>query len=94
MAKYSLTLTNAYLRDLKLARKRGFNESLLNDIINKLINEEPLPPKNHNHLLLGEYKGCWECHINPDWLLIYSKDKEIRIITLKRTGTHSDLFKE
>ena len=94
MAEYSLSLTNKYLRDLKLARKRGCDESLLNEIINKLINNEPLAPNNRNHLLKGEYKGYWECHITPDWLLIYDKDKDIKLISLQRTGTHSDLFDE
>ena len=93
MAKYTLDLTNAYLHDLKLARKRGLDEASLNEVINKLLDDIPLPPNNRNHQLVGDYKGCWECHINPDWLLIYSKDKQIKIITLKRTGTHSDLFK-
>lgn len=94
MAIYSLQLTKQYLRDLKLARKRGLEEKLLNEIINNLINNIPLLPKNHNHPLKGDYNGCWECHITPDWLLIYTKDKDIKIITLKRTGTHSDLFEE
>jgi len=92
MAKYSLSLSNRYLKDLKLARKRGLDEHLLNEIIQKLLNGEELPPKNRNHLLHGDYDGYWECHITPDWLLIYIKDTEIKIISLYRTGTHSDLF--
>lgn len=92
MAKYSLKLTKRYLRDLKLARKRGMDESLLNEIIYKLLDDEPLPEKNHDHLLHGDYEGYRECHITPDWLLIYVKDTEIKIISLSRTGTHSDLF--
>jgi mRNA interferase YafQ len=66
----------------------------INEVINKLLDDIPLPQNNRNHQLVGDYKGCWECHINPDWLLIYTKDKQIKIITLKRTGTHSDLFKK
>ena len=92
MAKYSLQLTKRYLRDLKLARKRGMNESLLNEIIRKLIDGIPLPEKNHDHTLHGDYEGYRECHITPDWLLIYVKDTDIKIISLSRTGTHSDLF--
>ena len=80
MAKYSLKLTKRYLRDLKLARKRGMLEG------------EPLPEKNHDHQLHGDYEGYRECHITSDWLLIYIKDTEIKIISLSRTGTHSDLF--
>lgn len=92
MAKYSLKLTKRYLRDLKLARKRGMDESLLNEIIGKLLEGEPLPEKNHDHQLHDDYEGYRECHITSDWLLIYIKDTEIKIISLSRTGTHSDLF--
>ena len=92
MAKFSLHLTKRYLRDLKLARKRGMDESLLNEIIGKLLDGKPLPEKNHDHQLHGDYEGYRECHITPDWLLIYIKDTEIKIISLSRTGTHSDLF--
>jgi len=92
MAQFTLQLTNRFLRDLKLARKRGMDESLLNDIICKLLNGETLPAKNRDHLLRGDYEGFRECHITPDWLLIYIKDTEIKIISLQRTGTHSDLF--
>lgn len=92
MAKFEIVRTTQFKKDLKLAIKRGLDIDDLLQVIGNLSADQPLPPKNRNHLLSGEYKGCWECHINPDWLLIYSKDKEIRIITLKRTGTHSDLF--
>lgn len=94
MSKYSLHLSKRYLKDLKLARKRGLEENLLNDIVRKLLDDEPLPPKNRNHMLHGDYDGFWECHISPDWLLIYMKDTEIHIISLFRTGTHSDLFRK
>lgn len=92
MAKFRLHLSKRYLKDLKLARRRGLDESPLNEIIKNLLEGEPLPAKNHNHQLHGQYEGCWECHINPDWLLIYIKDEQIRIVSLHRTGTHSDLF--
>ncbi len=92
MAKFSLHLSKRYLKDLKLARRRGLDEASLNEIVKKLLDDEELPVKNRNHQLHGQYEGCWECHINPDWLLIYIKDTEIRIISLQRTGTHSDLF--
>ena len=94
MSKYSLHLSKRYWKDLKLARKRGLEENLLNDIVRKLLDDEPLPPKNRNHMLHGDYDGFWECHISPDWLLIYMKDTEIHIISLFRTGTHSDLFRK
>ena len=89
---YSLEFTNQYLKDLKLARKRNLDEQLLNLVIKKLISGEKLPPKFKDHHLTGVYKGLNECHLLPDWLLIYSKNKTIKLITLIRTGTHSDLF--
>ena len=91
--KYKLAFTNQYLRDLKLARKRGLDESLLNEILIKLCNDEPLALSNRDHQLSGNYSDCRECHIQPDWLLIYSKQDSIQIIKLLRTGSHSDLFK-
>lgn len=94
MAKYEVITTNQFNKDLKLAKKRGLNTQDLFDVVGKLSEGEQLPPQNHNHQLVGEYKGLWECHIAPDWLLIYDKDKEIKIISLERTGTHSDLFKK
>lgn len=57
-----------------------------------LAKGEKLPAKNHDHVLVGDYKGCRECHISPDWLLIYSVENVVKIITLIRTGSHSDLF--
>ena len=89
---FELELTRQYLKDLKLARKRGLDESKLNEVILKLISGEVLPKKNRDHSLSGDYKGFRECHISPDWLLIYSRDITVKIITLVRTGTHSDLF--
>ena len=77
---------------MKLARKRGLDESKLNEIILKLVLGEELPKKNRDHSLTGNYKGFRECHISPDWLLIYSRDITVKIVTLVRTGTHSDLF--
>lgn len=89
---YELELTRQYLKDLKLARKRGLDESKLNEVILKLILGEELPKKNRDHSLTGNYKGFRECHISPDWLLIYSREETVKIVTLVRTGTHSDLF--
>lgn len=91
MAKYEVITTNQFNKDLKLAKKRGLNTQDLFDVVAKLSEGEQLPPQNRNHQLVGEYKGLWECHIAPDWLLIYDKDKEIKVISLERTGTHSVL---
>jgi mRNA interferase YafQ len=89
---YRLEFTNQYLKDLKLARKRNFDEDKLNKLIGLIISEEEIPVKFKNHILKGNFKGFYECHIAPDWLLIYSKQETIKLITLIRTGTHSDLF--
>ena len=90
--KYTLEFTHQYLKDLKLARKRGLDENKLNEIILKLLSGEELPPKNRDHALTGNYKGFRECHISPDWLLIYSREDILKIVTLVRTGSHFDLF--
>jgi mRNA interferase YafQ len=90
---YSLEITNQYLRDLKLARKRKLDEQKLNQVIKILISGDIMPLQYKDHNLTGVYTGLNECHISPDWLLIYSKNKTIKLITLIRTGSHSDLFK-
>ncbi len=89
---FDLSITNQYKRDLKHARKRGLDENLLDEVLLLLINGTPLPKKNKDHALTGNYNGCRECHITPDWLLIYSIDNGLNLLTLIRTGTHSDLF--
>ncbi|MCL1903495.1 MAG: type II toxin-antitoxin system YafQ family toxin [Oscillospiraceae bacterium] len=85
---------NQYKRDYKLIKKQNRDISLLKAIVIELFNENPLPPKNNDHFLIGDYKGYRECHILPDWLLIYKiieRDNE-KILILARTGSHSDLF--
>ena len=84
--------TTKFQKDLKRVKKRGFDISLLTDIIKKLAAGEPLPEKNREHQLYGDYTGCRECHITPDWLLIYEVDGDELILYLTRTGSHSDLF--
>ena len=80
------------MKDFKLAQKRGLDENKLNEIILKLIKGEELPSKSCDHNLSADYKGFRECHISPDWLLIYGRDITVKIITLIRTSTHFDLF--
>lgn len=65
---------------------------MINDLILQLEKNGKVPAKHKPHLLKGNYKGLWECHIQPDWLLIWQQDDEIKLISLTRTGTHSDLF--
>jgi mRNA interferase YafQ len=82
--------TNQFLRDLKLARKRGKNLSKIEAVIDTLAGGGKLPPKHRAHRLRGEMKGLWECHVEPDWLLIWDETSEAIILT--RNGTHADLF--
>ncbi len=89
---YEIEVTNRFLKDLKLARKRNLDENKLNDIVRLLAEGKHIPEKNRDHPLVGDYKGCRECHVTPDWLLIYSIEDTLKIITLIRTGSHSDLF--
>ncbi len=87
-----IVISNKFKKDLKLAQKRGCDMQLLNDVVTKLANEEPLPEKNKDHSLSGNYAGYRECHVQPDWLLVYKAFKEELVLLLYRTGTHSDLF--
>jgi len=90
--RYTLKYTTAFKRDYKLAKKRGMNIESLKEIVAILGSGEPLPDKNKDHQLNGEWKGHRECHIASDWLLIYRIEEEVLVLTLARTGTHSDLF--
>ena len=86
--------TGQFKRDYKLAIKRGFDVRKLEPIIETLCREEPLSREYSDHALVNSrnYKNMRECHIEPDWLLIYKVDKEVLVLRLIRTGTHSDLF--
>lgn len=92
MAKYRIVQTGIFKKDLKTAIKRGYNIDLLGVVIDTLAEGKPLPEKYKDHNLTGNFKGCRECHITPDWLLIYEVSKQEVILYLTRTGTHSDLF--
>ena len=90
--KYTVKPTTKFQKDLKRAQKRGYDIKLLTDIIKKLANGKTLPEKNRDHSLGGSFAGCRECHITPDWLLIYEIAEQELILYLMRTGSHSDLF--
>ena len=92
MTKYEIKNTTQFKKDYKLAKRRGLNLSLLKGVISKLANGEPLDPKHKDHALSGTWSGHRECHIQPDWLLIYRYESDVLVLTLTRTGTHSDLF--
>lgn len=90
--KYEIERTPTFKKDFKLDQKQGLDLNKLKEIIILLANGEPLPPKNKDHQLKGNYKVHRECHIEPDWLLIYKIQDDMLILTLVRTGSHSKLF--
>ncbi len=87
-----IVASNRFKKDLKLAIKRGYRIELLENVVDRLAAQETLEPKYKDHLLTGNYGGFRECHITPDWLLVYQVREEELILLLSRTGTHSDLF--
>lgn len=87
---FQLFQEGAFERDLKRITKRNNDLQKLQDIVSLLVNNKPIPPSKRNHKLKGNFDDCWECHIEPNWLLIYRKTTYA--IILVRTGTHSDLF--
>ena len=89
---YRIVPTGKFKKDLKTIIKRGYNIKLLDEVVTKLSNGEELPNKYKDHPLIGNFIGKRECHITPDWLLIYEIDGDELILFLTRTGTHSDLF--
>lgn len=89
---YQIRPSTRFQKDVKRAEKRGYNMELLTAVIKKLAAGEPLPERNKDHILVGDYAGCRECHITPDWLLIYEIRDQDLFLYLTRTGTHSDLF--
>ena len=88
----TIVRTNRFLKDLRIAKKRGLDLTLLEDVVNRLAQREALDPKYYDHALSGDYSDFRECHIKPNWLLVYSIDDEELELFLFRTGTHSDLF--
>ena len=94
MNHLDISWTNQFKKDYKLALKRHLDIRLLDDIIRKLAACEPLPEKSKDHPLSGDWVGHRECHIQPDWLLVYKVENDLLILTLSRTGTHSDLFEK
>ncbi|MBE5893193.1 MAG: type II toxin-antitoxin system YafQ family toxin [Lachnospiraceae bacterium] len=92
MTKYTIKNTTQFKKDYKLAKRRNLNLDLLKDVVTKLANGETLDEKYRDHALSGDWIGHRECHILPDWLLVYRIEDDVLILTLTRTGTHSDLF--
>ncbi|MBQ7189222.1 MAG: type II toxin-antitoxin system YafQ family toxin [Kiritimatiellae bacterium] len=90
--KYHVNWTSQFKKDYKLAQRRHLDIAKLDDIIGKLADSETLPPANKDHPLSGNWANHRECHIAPDWLLIYQIKNDVLVLTLTRTGTHADLF--
>lgn len=84
--------SNQFKKDLKSAKKRGYDMEHLQKVVHALANGENLDKKYRDHALAGDYSGFRECHVEPDWLLIYRIDQDVLELFLFRTGTHSDLF--
>lgn len=89
---YTLKYTGQFKKDLKRCQKRGLNLLLLQKVIEILQETGSLPSEYKPHLLSGQFAGCWECHVKPDWLLIWEQDDKELTLLLLNTGTHSDLF--
>ena len=86
-----LITTTQFKKDLRRAKRRGKNLDKLWVIVERLLSNEPLEPRNRPHRLSGEWSHCWECHIDPDWLLIWDQ-RQVDALILIRTGSHTDLF--
>ena len=91
--KYKIIPSSRFKKDLKQLDRRGWNLNLLSDTIKLLSEGTALPPKYKDHKLSGDFLGCRECHITPDWILIYEVRNDVLMLYLTRTGTHSDIFK-
>ncbi|MDR2162233.1 MAG: type II toxin-antitoxin system YafQ family toxin [Desulfovibrio sp.] len=88
----TLKTTARFRKDYQRTKKRGLDLSLLETVIETLLAEKSLDPKHRDHALSSDYAGFRECHVLPDWLLIYRVDHDTLVLTASRTGTHSDLF--
>ena len=89
---YKIRPTSRFQKDLKRLRKRGYDMDLLTGVLKQLAAGQALAPSYRDHPLVGDYSGCRECHIAPDWLLVYEIIEDELLLYLTRTGTHSDLF--
>lgn len=91
--KLKVQFYTQFKRDVKLAQKRNLDTSLLKSVVDKLSEGKKLEAKYRDHMLTGDYAGYRECHLQPDWLLVYKIVSDTLTLVLARTGTHSDLFK-
>lgn len=84
--------SSKFKKDFKAIVRRGYDISLFEEVLTLLREEKVLPEEYSDHALKGDYMGHRECHITPDWLLIYKKENDMITLSLTRTGSHSDLF--
>lgn len=91
--KYEIRFTNQFKSDIKKAKKQKKDIAALMKVVSSLASGETLDEKYKDHALVGNYNGMRECHIQPDWLLIYQKNDSLLVLVLYRVGSHSDLFK-
>ena len=84
--------TKSFRKQYKQMKKRGVDIDKLVEVMNMIINEQPLPAKYKNHPLYGKWAGSFDCHVQGDWVLIYKPDPDAGTVTFHRTGSHSDLF--
>jgi len=87
-----LQVTNQFKKSIDLSYARNFNLQFLFEVVELLAQDKPLPEKNYAHILKGQYIGIWECHIKPDWLLMWQENRDKLILLLLNTATHSDFM--
>lgn len=90
---FEIVRQTKFKRDVKLVKKQGKDLELLKEVIKLLLSGNPLPPEYNDHPLIGNYANTRDCHIKPDWILIYRIDEAEKVLNLIRTGSHSELFK-
>ena len=90
--KYKVIPSKRFKKDMKRCQKRGYDVQLIKDAIELLAKTGMLPAEYRPHKLSGQYVGCWECHIQPDWLMIWEQNDTELFLLLTNTGTHADLF--
>lgn len=88
---YMIDRTTAFMKDVALAKRQGLDIAKLNEVVGALALGQRLPASKRDHALKGEYRGCRECHVAPDWLLVYRRNDVELVLLLVRTGTHRDL---
>lgn len=90
--KYKIVYTGSFQKDYQRMKRRGKNMDKLKEVVDILAEGRPLLPKYREHILAGKYKGMRECHIEPDWLLVWILENDKLVLAFTRTGTHSDIF--